>query len=123
MTKYILCCLAVVNICMSCEKTGGGKPPATGSDSIENMYVAAGQESVATSIVQDEKGNNLYKIYYPAGLSGVYPLITWGNGTWATATNYDAVATHLASWGFIVVDNYDKITGDGDSILLSAQYM
>lgn len=46
-----------------------------------------------------------------------------GNGTGATPKNYDSLLTHLASWGFIVIDSYSTQTGSGKAILDAAKYM
>lgn len=93
------------------------------SSGIEDFYTPNGILHVATEIITNSTGKKLYKIYYPSNLNDVYPLITWGNGTSATPKNYDSLLTHLASWGFIVIDSYSTQTGSGKAILDAAKYM
>ena len=73
--------------------------------------------------VKDGNGNNLYQISYPSKLSSTYPLITWGNGSGQFPKNYAQVLAHLASWDFIVIDNFNGSTYNGQSILESVKYM
>lgn len=130
MYKFLLLLLILVSF-ESCYKNdttslaisaGTNVSNAVAVTNIDSLYTADGSFAVETLTIKDDEGDKLYKIYYPAGLNGTYPLITWGNGTAATAFNYDGVFRHLASWGFIVIDNYDRQTGIGISILESAAY-
>lgn len=89
----------------------------------EEAYTATGALAVATTIITDNNGKNLYKIYYPAQLNAVYPAITWGNGTGALPKDYDNVLMHLASWGFVVIDNYIRQAGSGKEIVGAANYL
>ncbi|WP_042163237.1 alpha/beta hydrolase [Paenibacillus gorillae] len=91
--------------------------------SIEAKYAAAGQFEVQSTVITDEHGENLYKIYYPSVLDTAYPLIAWGNGTGALPANYDGLFQHLASWGFVVIDTYNTTTGTGKEIIDSISYM
>lgn len=96
--------------------------PDTSYTFIESKYTLPGRNKVLTVTVMNGT-KKLYKIYYPASLSGVYPVVTWGNGTGALPKNYDSVLTHLASWGIIAIDNFIQNTGSGEDILAAAEYM
>lgn len=86
---------------------------------IEQKYTSKGSYIVSTAVIKD--GNKSYKVYYPTQVHGKSPVITWGNGTGQTPKTYDGTFTHLASWGFIVIDNYEESTINGESILESAR--
>ena len=67
-----------------------------------------------------------YQLFYPADLSSDgnrHPVITFGNGSYATYEEYEALLQHLASWGFVVVVADSSVTGDGTEILGAAQYV
>lgn len=92
-------------------------------DSVEEKYASSGEYQVETILILDELGENLYKIYYPQSVGVMHPLIAWGNGTGALPEQYDELLTHMASWGFVVIDTYSKTTGTGKEILASIEYM
>ncbi len=67
-----------------------------------------------------------YQLFYPADLSSDgnrHPVVTFGNGSYATYEEYEALLQHLASWGFVVVVADSSVTGDGTEILGAAQYV
>jgi hypothetical protein len=80
---------------------------------------------VSTGPATDASGA-AYTLFYPAnvGTSGVdHPILTWGNGTGSTPSNYTATLTHLASWGFVVVASNSGQTGWGNEMLAGANYL
>lgn len=89
---------------------------------VEQKYTVEGTNAVKFVIEYDSEGKK-QKIFYPASLSKKYPVITWGNGTGSPPDRYTKIFTHLASWGYIVIDNFNGSTADGSSILASAEYM
>ncbi|NUR87345.1 MAG: alpha/beta hydrolase [Nonomuraea sp.] len=92
----------------------------TTTTTIEATYQATGSWQVATGTSAG------YRLYYPAnlGAGGVtHPIVTWGNGSWATPDNYPGLLNHLASWGFAVVASTDTTTGTGAEILAAAQHL
>jgi len=98
--------------------------PAGAASAIETQYKTAGTWAVSTANVSDASGS--YVLYYPTnlGAGGVdHPIVTWGNGTGATPSNYTGVLTHLASWGFAVVASTSGTTGSGDEVLAGANYL
>jgi predicted dienelactone hydrolase len=104
----------------------GVAPPATAANAIETIYKTAGTFSVSTATVTDTVNSLTYNLYYPTqlGTGGMrHPIITWGNGTNATPSNYYGLLNHLASWGFVVIAVDDPTTGTGAEMLTAAQYM
>lgn len=114
MKKYISYLFVALSVTVSaCKKNS----EPTGQR--EKVYAAAGPHAAA----QLEAGDQLYRIHYPADLSGNRPVVAWGNGTGAQPKNYEGLFNHLASWGFVVIDSYSKNTGTGAEILASAEYL
>lgn len=102
----------------------GAIRPAMAASAIETTYKTAGSFAVSTSIVTS--GGATYNLYYPTALGSGglrHPIITWGNGTNATPSNYYGLLNHLASWGFVVIAVDDPTTGTGAEMLTAAQYM
>lgn len=66
----------------------------------------------------DSKGNSV-EVYLPrARRAGeIFPVVTWGNGTWAKPEKYSFLLRHLASWGMIVVATHDSSVGTGETLL------
>ncbi len=66
----------------------------------------------------DSKGNGV-DVYLPrAKRAGeTFPVVTWGNGTWAKPEKYAFLLRHLASWGMIVVATRDSSVGTGETLL------
>jgi hypothetical protein len=110
-TFWLLIALAALPL------TAHAQPP------IEAAYAAPGPLAVARQTVNDAQGRKLYEVFAPAPLRGGHPVITWGNGTGAVPGSYAPLLSHLASWGFVVIDNYKRNTGTGEAILGAAQYM
>jgi len=106
----------------SCEKED---PTTITSDltKLEQAFTETGQNAVGTTVIRNSSGRARFKIYYPANLSQGTPVITWGNGTNTQPEDYTNIHSHLASWGFIVIDNYERGTVKGDSILEAAKFM
>ncbi|WP_433214320.1 alpha/beta hydrolase [Microtetraspora malaysiensis] len=93
---------------------------ANAASTIETIYKAPGPWPVATGT------SGGHRLYYPQtlGSGGVtHPIVTWGNGSWATPDNYPGLLNHLASWGFAVVASTSTTTGTGAEILAAAQHL
>lgn len=98
--------------------------PALVEGSIEQRYAQQGSYDVQIAEVKAANGEDLFRIYHPAfQLGETYPIISWGNGTDATPDRYNEILTHLASWGFIVIDSYSKTTGTGKEIMEGIKYL
>lgn len=93
---------------------------------IEARYQASGPWAVSTSTVRDAGGRAIYQLYHPTslGAGGVeHPIVTWGNGSFATPADYPGLLNHLASWGYAVVASTSSTTGKGTEMLAGAQWM
>jgi hypothetical protein len=68
---------------------------------------------------------DLYTVYYPKDMAEgqLYPLLSWANGTCAKTTGYDALLSHLASHGFIVVATNSRYTAGGKFQLRAVDYI
>ncbi len=108
--------LTTLTACMVNEKI------SSNDTKIEEKYTAIGTFKVSQTVIKDAN-NNSYKVFYPSQMTGKMPVITWGNGTGQSPDTYVRTFNHLASWGFIVIDNYEKSTIDGSSILESAKVL
>ena len=66
----------------------------------------------------DSKGNGV-EVYLPRGKRAgeIFPVVAWGNGTWAKPEKYAFLLRHLASWGMIVVATRDSSVGTGETLL------
>lgn len=98
--------------------------PAGAASAIETQFKTAGTWAVSTATVSDAAGS--YVLYYPTnlGAGGVdHAVVTWGNGTNATPSQYSGLLTHLASWGFVVVASTSTATGSGVEVLAGANYL
>lgn len=107
-----------------CLAIAGTAPPVAAASAIESTYAATGSWAVSTTTASDSAGS--YVIHYPTnlGAGGVdHPLITWGNGTNATPSQYTGILNQLASWGFVVVASTDTTTGGGTEVLAAANYV
>lgn len=118
MKKIYFSLFLILSVFSSCED----KFVSSDYTKIEERYTRTGSSQVSTTIIR-QGGKNIYKIYYPSRLSGNFPLVVWGNGTGVEPDQYAKIHNHLASWGFIVIDNYDLSTLSGESIIETMNYM
>lgn len=86
---------------------------------LERKYLGMGPFDVA-AVEYDAEDEKIiqYKVWYPAELetaSQTYPMVLIVNASDTNATRYEPFFEHLASWGFIVVGNEDRMTGTGES--------
>ena len=87
---------------------------------IEARYAHLGPYKVASDTVSDAAGTPRYQLLFPAdiGTDGQrHPIVTWGNGSFASPTQYERLLYHLASWGFVVVAANTDQAGTGVEIL------
>jgi len=93
---------------------------------VEAAYAPPGPYATTTGTVTDGPGNANYDLYYPedyAALGFKSPIVTWGNGTWATPPYYSTLLGHLASYGFSVIGATSRETGSGVEIGDAAHYL
>lgn len=95
--------------------------PAQAQSRGAERFEKAGPYEVGTiekPLCCDSKGNGV-EVYLPrARRAGeIFPIVTWGNGTWAKPEKYSFLLRHLASWGMIVVATRDSSVGTGETLL------
>jgi len=87
---------------------------------IEKKYTAMGELNVASKEYDSVNASiGKFVIWYPFELENseqTYPVVLWANGTGSKASTYKYFLSHLASWGFIAVDNDDENTRTGESL-------
>ena len=94
---------------------------------LEQKYTNKGayEVSCVEYDANDEK-IGMFKIWYPTEAENsntTFPLVVMANGTGVTASRYEAIFDHLASWGFIVIGNEDKDSWNGVSSRESLEFM
>lgn len=67
----------------------------------------------------------LYTLYHPKNMVAgqLYPVLSWANGTCAKTSGYNALLTHVASHGFIVIATNSRYTGGGKFQLRGVDYI
>lgn len=75
-------------------------------------------EALEKPLCCDSKGNAV-EVNWPRArrVGETFPIVTWGNGTWAKPEKYAFLLRHLASWGMIVVATRDSSVGTGETLL------
>ena len=102
--------VAVAGALLSC---GSSNPPNYPAGPIELKYYATGPWAVTVSLggaCCDSAGNK-FDLYYPTqlGANGFkHPILTWGNGSFASSSLYTYYLRHMASWGFVVIATQDS---------------
>lgn len=116
--------LALVLMLLTVLLASAGATAASAAP-IEAAYAAPGPATVLTQDVTDGTGAVTYRIFYPADIAtgARRPIVTWGNGSWATPAQYPGLLNHLASWGYVVIASTSQNTGTGSEMLAGAQYM
>jgi hypothetical protein len=103
-------------------------PPNSPTGTIEKKYYAAGPWAVTTQTAGaccDSLGNS-FDLFYPTNLGAngfLHPILTWGNGSFGSPSQYAYLLTHMASWGFVVIATEDKNTGPGQTILDGVNFL
>lgn len=85
---------------------------------LEQKYINMGPYEVSTieysSIDKESIQSN---VWYPTELANTnhrYPLIVIANASDMNATRYEPFFKHLATWGFVVVGNEDRMSSSGE---------
>jgi len=98
---------------------------AEAASTVETIYAAWGGRAVSTTTVTDASGG-VHTVFYPTTM-GVnptgykHPIITFGSTL--SASSYAPTLTHLASWGFVVVNANTTSPSSGAMMLAGAQKM
>ncbi len=91
----------------------------TGGD-LENRYLQWGDSDTSRMRIKVDSHAKKLTIFYPSQLENenrTWPMILYVNGTGGKASRYEPLLEQMASWGFIVVGNQDKATGNGESTI------
>ena len=106
--------------CQNTNKGGFYKGKISTNEPIESKYRQKGSEQVAkVEFNSDNPTIGKIVVVYPKSMlqsNKAYPLVNIGNASNTTAYDLIEAMEHLASWGFVVIDNMDKQTGSGLSI-------
>ncbi|MEY8745704.1 alpha/beta hydrolase [Bacillales bacterium AN1005] len=84
---------------------------------LEQKYIKMGTYDVSTIEYDsnDDEGVQT-KVWYPTELTNTdhtYPLIVIANASDMSASRYEPFFKHLATWGFVVVGNEDRMSSSG----------
>lgn len=96
------------------------------TSSVEKRFQQNGPaEVVCLQMKSDSSFIKKFSVWYPQTMTTVqrYPLVVMVNGTGVPASAYASVFEHLASWGFIVVGNEDKMSGTDKSTSVTLDLM
>lgn len=94
---------------------------------IEKKFHNNGSDKVSSLQIElKEKSGKKLTVWFPKEMlteGKPCPMVIMCNGTGVPATAYASVFEHLASWGFIVVGNRNKMSGPGKSTSLTLDFM
>lgn len=90
---------------------------------VEHHYAQLGTATIEQKTVPDVHGRKTYELFWPTSEVGPLPAVILQNGTNADINNYQPLAKHLASWGFLVVGNYDQHMGSGETAIKALSYL
>lgn len=113
----------LVAIVSLCGVLSAGRAEA--ASAIETTYGTTGPWTVRRATVTDAQ-RRTYVLHYPAnlGAGGIdHAILTWGNGTFGSPSQYSGILNHLASWGFVVVASTSGFTGTGIEMLAGVNYL
>ena len=112
--------LALVTSCHSKAQGDGFYKGVESSAPIESKYIASGAENVkVVEFPSEDKTIGKIVVAYPERMESSdekFPLVNIGNPSNTDALGMMELLTHLASWGYVVIDNMDKQTGTGQSV-------
>lgn len=90
---------------------------------IEYRYSQAGPYAVTRTELSVQGDQARYAAYLPDGEERPRAMVILQNGTNEGIDTYDAIARHLASWGMIVLGNYDTQMGSGEAAIISLRHV
>lgn len=97
---------------------------AASSASVSNTFGAVGPFATTTTTIKE--GSATYDVFRPANYQSLgfeSPIVTWGNGSGATPTDYTTLLSQFASYGFTVIATTLRNTGSGREIDAAARYL
>ena len=112
--------LTMMASCHSKAQNEGFYKGVETSAAIESKYLAQGSETVKfAEFPSQDKTIGKIVVAYPESMESSdakLPLVNIGNPSNTDANGMMELLTHLASWGYVVIDNMDKQTGTGESV-------
>ena len=90
---------------------------------LEYIYTYPGKTKYDSIEYKDEESAfGKFKIWFPDESDDKkYPLIVMCNGTYMHYEIYEPLFEHFASWGFVIVGNNDRFSGNGESTIKSLE--
>lgn len=117
---FLFTAFALLVSCHSKAQDSGFYKNVETTASLESKYLASGAETVkVVELPSDDKVIGKIVVAYPEYLEtsdAKWPLVNIGNPSNTDANGMMDLLRHLASWGYIVIDNMDKQTGTGASV-------
>lgn len=117
---YLLASIVLLVSCHSKAQDTGFYKNVETTAALESAYLPSGPESVkVVEFPSDDPSIGKIVAVYPASLEtsdAKWPLVNIGNPSNTDAGGMMEMLKHLASWGYIVIDNMDKQTGTGVSV-------
>lgn len=109
----------MLSLVISCDHTSKLKEVET-SAPLESLYLPDGKYEIKrVEYSSDDAAIGKIVVVYPATVeesSEKWPLVNIGNPSNTDADGMMKYIEHLASWGYVVIDNMDKQTGTGASV-------
>lgn len=101
------------------------KSDGSGCASFIMSFGGTADDAQAYALFGPDYKVELYTLYYPKNMveGQLYPVLSWANGTCAKTNGYDALLTHVASHGFIVIAANSRYTGSGEFQLRGLDYI
>lgn len=114
---FLITAFALLVSCHSKAQDSGFYKNVETTASLESKYLASGPETVkVVELPSDDKVIGKIVVAYPESLEtsdAKWPVVNIGNPSNTDANGMMELLRHLASWGYIVIDNMDKQTGTG----------
>ncbi len=117
---FLLTAIALMMSCHSKAQDTGFYKDVETTAALESKYQVSGAEPIKVAeFPSEDKTIGKIVVVYPESLETTdakWPLVNIGNPSNTDADGMMDLLRHLASWGYIVIDNMDKQTGTGASV-------
>lgn len=117
---FLLTAIVLLVSCHSKAQNTGFYKGVETSATIESKYLSEGVETVKVAeFPSADQTIGKIVVAYPESLEtsdAKWPVVNIGNPSNTDADGMMELLRHLASWGYIVIDNMDKQTGTGASV-------
>lgn len=117
---FLLTAIVLLVSCHSKAQNTGFYKGVETSATIESKYLSEGVETVKVAeFPSADQTIGKIVVAYPESLEtsdAKWPLVNIGNPSNTDADGMMELLRHLASWGYVVIDNMDKQTGTGASV-------